>query len=140
MKKFNHRIEKPNSLSNRLLHYLVRRVPLHMRRAILWASVVTAYRKTSSMDDKSIAALNDTLKLCQKSTAIRLPITLSRAIWADIAGAVEVLKSDPTTPAEKASYKQLFVTRIPEWLRYSNDDFIKKDLGTLLDNRGLVGI
>lgn len=140
MKKFDHRLEKQSSFLSRTLHVIVRWVPRHMRRVILWATVLTACRKSNSVDDQCIAALNDLLKLCQQRNAIRLPITLSRALWQDLAGAVEIIKSNPKTPADSVAYSHSFVKQIPEWLRYSSDSAIERDFNTLVNNRSLVGI
>lgn len=140
MKTLNQRIEEPQSSPNRLLHYLVRFIPRHMRRAILWVSVLTAFDKSKTVDEKSVTALNDTLKLCQKRSAINLPLSLSHAIWRDIEGAMQVLRSNPKTADEKVICKNSFIRQIPEWLRYSSDNAIERDLANLLAHRHRFGI
>ena len=133
-------MQEPTGIINRFLHRLVRIVPRHMKRAILWASIVCACRRSVVIDTQCVEALNSVLKLCEKQGAINLSVTLSRAIWKDIDGAVEVLKAHPTTPEQIESMSERFVAAIPQWLRYSGEKHIGDDFVKLMRNRTLVGI
>lgn len=133
-------IQEPTGIVNRFLHRLVRFVPRHMKRAILWASVVCACRRSVMIDAQCVNSLNSILKLCEKQGAINISVTLSRAIWKDIDGAVQVLKTHPTTPDQLDLLSDKFVKAIPEWLRYSGEKRMGADFQMLLRNRSLVGI
>ena len=132
--------KEPAGFASRILHRLVRMVPRHMKRAILWASIICAYRRNDAVDQQCINALNEVLSLCKKQGAVNMSAALSRVIWKDVNGAVEVLKVHPSTPEQIASARGSFIAAIPKWLRYSSNKRMGADFDAVMRNRTLVGI
>lgn len=117
-------------------------IPRHMKRLVLWSSVVSAYRKSNEVDNACVKALNDLLGLCKKESAMALPITISRVIWQDVDGAVQVLHDAGavTVLNQKALLRERFIKAIPSWLRYSNECKMGDDFDKLIQNRTIVGM
>ncbi len=126
----------------KVLRTLYHLIPHHMKRVVLWASVLSAYRKSNEVDNACVKALNNLLGLCKKDSAMALPISISKVIWEDMNGAVQVLHdADIQSPFnQKAQLRERFIKAIPSWLRYGSDSNMGDDFDKLVQNRNIVGI
>ena len=129
-----------NQFKAKVLRKLYCFIPRHMKRLVLWVSVVSAYRKSTKVDNSCVKALNDLLGLASKESAMSLPITISKVIWKDVDGVVQVLhdasSQDPSL--HKAQLRERFIQAIPAWLCYSTEIKMGEDFEKLVQNRSLV--
>lgn len=126
----------------KVLRKMYHLIPRHMKRLVLWSSLLSAYRRSNEVDNKCVKALNDLLGLAKKESAMALPITVSKVIWEDMDGAVQVLHDadQQTVLSQKSQLRERFIKAIPSWLRYSNEADMGKDFDKLLQNRKIMGI
>lgn len=129
-----------NQFKAKVLRKLYCFIPRHMKRLVLWASVVSAYRKSTKVDNSCVKALNDLLGLASKESAMSLPITISKVIWKDVDGVVQILHDAdcPTASSQTAQLRERFIKAIPAWLSYSTDVKMGEDFEKFVQHRSTV--
>lgn len=126
---------KSATTDNRLIQYLVNRLPSHLKRIIFLASITAAAKNVSETDDEFIDKLNSLMQLSNTgNNALKLPIYINRLIWKHR----EYIQKDLDTlvcPTSDDQSKQACVDRIdqltPTWLKYADRETIVGDLNKL---------
>ncbi len=125
----------------RFIRKLYSIIPLHMKRLVLWCSVVSAYRHCNEVDGAHLKALNDLLELARWQGALGMPIQVSKVIWEDFDGAVKVLHDAENITNNKEQQEKIrkrFFLAIPYWLRYSSENKVMSDFDKILANKSVV--
>lgn len=132
-----------------LMAYLCDRwIPNHIKRALVLGSVYGLFAKDRCTDFVELEKINLKLKIARKPRVLNPGIWFSRRIWRSlftsaplIIGGVridfETFHPDQLTayPNPLHAVQQLshfLATRSPEWLRYTSETLISKDIECLL--------
>ena len=90
------------------------------------------------LNSETLHKLNTLLGLCVNDNAMKLPISMRDYIWHNMTP-VEVLSADPSwdtvTCESIRKMTASVINKMPNWLRYSVDGDIKRDVEYLLRNR-----
>lgn len=125
------------NIIRKLYHY----IPMHMKRMVLWCSIVSAYRRSNEVNSACVKSLNDLLGLARWRNALGMPIQISKVIWEDFDGAVQILHDADDaniSVAQRASLRASFFRAIPSWLQYSNEKKVMSDFDKILANKSAV--
>lgn len=123
---------------NRVIQYLVNRLPSHLKRIIFLASITAVAKDVKEADDEFIGKLNELMQLSiTGNNALKLPIYINKLIWSH----KECIQQDLdtlTNPVCDAQVRQQCVDRInqftPSWLKYADQDTIIGDLNKLFQS------
>lgn len=130
-----------NQFKVKAVRTLYNLIPTHMKRLVLWCSVVSAYRKSNEVNAACLKALNDLLHLAKREMALGMPFVISRVIWEDFNGAVQVLHDADGVgldPKQRENFRNRFFNAIPDWLKYSEKNVVLKDFDTFMANKAAV--
>lgn len=123
---------------NRVIQYLVNRLPSHLKRIIFLASITAVAKDVKEADDEFISKLNELMQLSNSgNNALKLPIYINKLIWSHKECIQEELDA-LTSPVCDPQSRQHCVDRInqftPSWLKYADQDTIIGDLNKLFQS------
>lgn len=117
---------------------LVSFTPRHIRRMVLWCSLYTRMRNTTSADKLNCGQLNDTMHLVTQVKALDFPVWASRLIWTDVSSCYEAVRKAIFQSGSLSTNTKEFVSAIPQWLRYGSDEKMERDFIRMVKNHPTV--
>lgn len=104
-------------------------LPKRMKKLILFSSLTAVLRQDDVLDKQTLEKLNFVMKLSTDVDAMKLPVYMRSAIWkggAPIQIPEAVFSKQPRMQDMQDVIGE-FISKIPRWLRYGQDDEMKSD-------------
>ena len=117
------------SLSKFLSAILSKILPDRTKRLVLLSSLYALICGTTSFDSETINKLNKVMKLSNKDKAWEFPMQLSSVIWRNYEQQFAVYPFNNIQDTERVISS--IIAKIPNCLRYSDDQSIIKDISRL---------
>lgn len=130
-----------SAMQGRFTGFLHRHVPNRTKRLIFVTSLSARLKDTQTLDNATLAKLNQVMVLSHTEDAMKLPVQLSRAIW-NGKSAREIFNADlPKEMLCRGRIKELAsaaIAAMPAWLHYGEPNEIEYDVSRLLNNSNTV--
>jgi hypothetical protein len=122
---------------NKVIQYLVNRLPSHLKRIIFLASITAVAKDVKETDDEFIGKLNELMHLSNTgNNALKLPIYINKLIWSHkecIQEELNTLTSSVCDDQARMNCVDKINQFTPAWLKYADQDTIIGDLNKLFE-------
>ena len=116
--------------NNRFFSYLIRLlIPTRTKRLVFLTSLVSQLVEKHNPTQETLHKLNALMNICTLEDSMRLPVTLSDAIWSNKTPVTLMVDIDST----KISASNI-INKSPRWLKYGKNEDMVKDIETILNN------
>lgn len=117
-------------------------LPKRTKRLIFIASLTARLKGMEMLDVILLHKLNKLMNLCNTEAALKLPISLSKAIWHGMTPR-EIFNQDVnnicTNDVAAINRMSIHVVSVmPEWLKYADTSVVIKDIKELLYNCNIL--
>lgn len=107
-------------------------LPKRMKRLVLWSSLYACLRQSNNLAKEDAIELNNTMDLGTHADALKAPAGASFLIWPELTACVNALEQALTNELCRTQAAIEFAHRLPQCLRYSNDQDICSDFNRML--------
>lgn len=129
------------SLKSGAASFLEMSLPGRMKRLILLTSIAAKAKETQDLDETTLRKLNNLMNLAGSEDAMKLPASLSKAIWdgkTSVDAMAMLSKGGPLPESTIGDLVKQIKASVPNWLRYGREGDLDADLEKLLQHKAEV--